>query len=132
MEVFFLYLCYIKFFNSFFNFFLFLKEVERKECVFCEFFGKNFYNIFCMCYFDMDGKGWYLLVDENGKVSVEKVFYSDELRFYFIVKMLKDYEVDDGERSEIIFNILNENNKRCDKKIKKDFGFFLFEVVWIL
>lgn len=80
----------------------------------------------------MDGKGWYLLVDENGKVSVEKVFYSDELRFYFIVKMLKDYEVDDGERSEIIFNILNENNKRCDKKIKKDFGFFLFEVVWIL
>lgn len=132
MEVFFLYLCYIKFSNSSFNFSLFLKEAERKECVFREFFGKNFYNIFRTCHSDTDGKGWYLSVDENGKVSAEKVSYSDEPRLHFIVKTLKDHEVDDGERSETISNTLNENNKRCDKKTKKDFGLPSSEVVWIL
>lgn len=111
---------------------IFATEAERKECVFREFFGKNFYNIFRTCHSDTDGKGWYLSVDENGKVSAEKVSYSDEPRLHFIVKTLKDHEVDDGERSETISNTLNENNKRRDKKTKKDFGLPSSEVVWIL
>lgn len=111
---------------------IFATDAERKECVFREFFGKNFYNIFRTCHSDTDGKGWYLSVDENGKVSAEKVSYSDEPRLHFIVKTLKDHEVDDGEKSETTSNMLNENNKRRDKKTKKDFGLPPSEVVWIL
>lgn len=111
---------------------LFLKEAERKECVFREFFGKNFYNIFRTCHSDTDGKGWYLSVDENGKVSAEKVSYSDEPRLHFIVKTLKDHELEDGEKSETTSNSLNQHNKRRDKKTKKDFGLPSSEVVWIL
>lgn len=71
-------------------------------------------------------------MDENGKVSAEKVSYSDEPRLHFIVKTLKDHEADDGEKSETSSNTLKENNKRRDKKTKKDFGLPSSEVVWIL
>lgn len=109
---------------------IFATEAERKECVFREFFGKNFYNIFRTCHSDADGKGWYLSVDENGRVGAEKVSYSDEPRLHFIVKTLKDQKSDKAE-SKTTSKTLS-NNKRRDKKTTKDFGLPSSEVVWIM
>lgn len=80
----------------------------------------------------MDGKGWYLLIDGCGKVSVEKVFYSDELRFYFIVKMIKICKDDGNKMGGVLNNDGSLGNGRGDKKMVKNFGFFFFEVVWIM
>ncbi|KAJ7392900.1 positive regulation of brown fat cell proliferation [Desmophyllum pertusum] len=97
-------------------------------------YATNFYNIFRTCHSDNDGKGWYLSVDENGKVSAEKVSYSDEPRLHFIVKTLKDRQEENEEKSETTSNTLNNNNNntRRDKKTKKDFGLPSSEVVWIM
>lgn len=108
------------------------KESERKECVFREFFGKNFFNIFRTCHSDTDGKGWYLSVDEHGKVSAEKVSYSDEPRFHFIVKTIKNCENKEEENDCPSNKESTNGNLRRDKKTKKDFGLPSSEVVWIM
>lgn len=114
--------------SSFFH----TKESERKECVFREFFGKNFFSIFRTCHSDADGKGWYLSMDERGKVSAEKVSYSDEPRLHFIVKTIKKCKASDEEKE------CTSNTEKCgtaprgDKKTRKDFGLPSSEVVWIM
>lgn len=112
---------------------IFATEAERKECVFREFFGKNFYNIFRTCHSDADGKGWYLSVDENGRITAEKVSYSDEPRLHFIVKTLKDQEENEVKEKDPADTLKSQNsNKRCDKKTAKDFGLPSSEIVWIM
>lgn len=112
---------------------IFATEAERKECVFREFFGKNFYNIFRTCHSDADGKGWYLSVDENGRITAEKVSYSDEPRLHFIVKTLKDQEENEVQEKDPADTLKSQNsNKRCDKKTAKDFGLPSSEIVWIM
>lgn len=111
---------------------IFATDAEKKECVFREFFGKNFYNIFRTCHSDTDGKGWYLSMDEHGKVSAEKVAYSDEPRLHFLVKTIKDGK-DEDEGNGCASNTKKSNsNTRDDKKTKKDFGLPSSEVVWIM
>lgn len=111
---------------------IFATESEKKECVFREFFGKNFFNIFRTCHADTDGKGWYLSMDESGKISAEKVSYSDEPRLHFIVKTVAKCN-DDNSKEEGV----SKTTKGChgygrrDKKTRKDFMLPSSEVVWI-
>lgn len=108
------------------------KDAERKECVFREFFGKNFYNIFRTCHSDTDGKGWYLSIDEHGKVSAVKVPYSDEPRLHFIVKTVTDCKDADKGNKRTSNTTNNSSHTRKDKKTRKDFGLPSSEVVWIM
>lgn len=71
-------------------------------------------------------------MDEHGKVSAEKVSYSDEPRLHFIVKTIKNCKGKDEEK-ECASNSENSNsNSRNDEKTKKDFGLPSSEVVWIM
>lgn len=111
---------------------IFSSEAERKECVFREFFGKNFFNIFRTCHSDTDGKGWYLSIDGCGKVSAEKVPYSDEPRLHFIVKTIKTCKDDGNKTGGASNNDGSLGNGRGDKKTAKNFGLSSSEVVWIM
>ncbi|CAH3174110.1 unnamed protein product [Porites evermanni] len=111
---------------------IFTTDAERKECVFREFFGKNFYNIFRTCHSDTDGKGWYLSIDEHGKVSAVKVAYSDEPRLHFIVKTVTDCKDADKGNKRTSNTTNNSSHTRQDKKTRKDFGLPSSEVVWIM
>lgn len=112
---------------------IFATEAERKECVFREFFGKNFFNLFRTCHSDTDGKGWYLSMGEHGKVSAEKVAYSDEPRLHFIVKTIKNSKDKAKGKDDYTSNTENcSRDARCDAKTRKDFGLPSSEVVWIM
>ena len=63
------------------------KESEKKECVLREYFGRNFFSLFRTCHSDRNGGGWYLTIDEQGKVSSTQVEYSDQQNLHFIVKI---------------------------------------------
>lgn len=65
------------------------QESEKKQCVFREFFGKNFFSLFRTCHSDKEGKSWYLAIDEHGGVNTKKVSYSDDPHLHFIVRVLK-------------------------------------------
>ena len=72
-------------------------------------------------------------MDENGRISAEKVSYSDEPRLHFIVKTLKDQEENEVKEKVPADTLKSQNsNKRCDKKTAKDFGLPSSEIVWIM
>lgn len=65
---------------------------ERKECVFREFIGRNFFSLLRTCYADSHGHGWYLSINHLGRIRTEKVPYSDEPQLHLIIKVIADTE----------------------------------------
>ncbi|XP_031553582.1 uncharacterized protein LOC116290640 [Actinia tenebrosa] len=69
---------------------VFTTMTERKECVFREFLGRNFFSLFRTCHSDSKGRGWYLSLDDLGKIRTEKVSYSNEPQLHFLVKVVNE------------------------------------------
>ncbi|EDO32755.1 predicted protein [Nematostella vectensis] len=76
---------------------IFTSNSERKECVFRELTGKNFYTLIRTCHSDIHGHGWYLSINNRGRVATKTCTYSDHPQLHFIVKVIKENQENNGK-----------------------------------